>query len=107
VVHQLGVAGYIETIRGRNGGMRLKMAPADINLGALVRATEPDFYMAECFGPGGSTCAIGADCRLKQALTQATAAYLAMLDTQTLAMLLPMPPAAEAPLVFHPAALAA
>ncbi|SDG83205.1 transcriptional regulator, BadM/Rrf2 family [Duganella sp. OV458] len=43
VVHQLGVAGYVETVRGRNGGLRLRRAPANINLGALVRATEPDF----------------------------------------------------------------
>lgn len=89
VVHQLGVAGYIETVRGRNGGLRLKRAPGDINLGALVRATEPDFYMAECFGPGGTHCALSGGCLLKQALMRATAAYLAALDQQTLADLLP------------------
>lgn len=90
VVHQLGVAGYIETVRGRNGGLRLKREPADINLGELVRATEPDFYMAECFGPGGSNCALGGSCLLKQALMRATEAYLATLDRQTLAMLEPV-----------------
>jgi Rrf2 family protein len=49
VVYQLGLAGLVETVRGRNGGLRLGKEPKDINIGALVRATETDFFMAECF----------------------------------------------------------
>src|SRR5471032_96611 len=56
VVYQLGLSGIIETVRGRNGGMRLKREPADINIGALVRETETDFYMAECFDREHDTC---------------------------------------------------
>jgi Rrf2 family nitric oxide-sensitive transcriptional repressor len=49
VVHQLGGLGVIQTVRGRNGGLRLGKEPIDIHLGDLVRNTEPDFNMAECF----------------------------------------------------------
>ena len=49
VVHQLGVAGMVDTVRGRNGGLRLKKEPEDINLGQVVRGTEPDLTMVECF----------------------------------------------------------
>src|SRR5471032_2886877 len=56
VVYQLGLSGIIETVHGRNGGMRLKQEPADINIGALVRETETDFYMAECFDREHDTC---------------------------------------------------
>src|SRR5689334_12473819 len=57
VVHQLGVNGLVETVRGRNGGLRLKREPADINIGAVVRESESDFYMAECFDGEHNTCA--------------------------------------------------
>jgi Rrf2 family nitric oxide-sensitive transcriptional repressor len=107
VVHQLGRFGIIDTIQGRNGGMRLKLAPAAINLGAIVRATETDFYMAPCFDPDGFPCGLRGDCGLKKVLGDATAAYLAVLDGKTLADLLPEPPAAHAVLHFHPAPQAA
>src|SRR4051794_13327970 len=57
VVHQLGLNGLVDTVRGRNGGLRLKHDPAAINIGAVVRGTETDFYMAECFDPGNVDCA--------------------------------------------------
>ena len=107
VVHQLGVAGYIDTVRGRNGGMRLKVEPSEINLGAVVRATETDFDMAECFSAGSNTCPLAASCRLKHALATATFAYLASLDTQNLAMLLPQPQQAAMPIAFSRTAIAA
>ncbi len=88
VVHQLGVTGMVDTVRGRNGGLRLKRAPADINLGAVVRNTETDFYMAECFDPAHQGCAHAAACGLKGVLAAATAAYLAVLDGVTLADIL-------------------
>ena len=49
IVHQLNRKGYIETVRGKNGGMRLQMAPRDINIGILVRETEEDLNIVECF----------------------------------------------------------
>lgn len=102
VVYQLGVSGVVDTLRGRNGGLRLKREPSQINLGDIVRATETDFYMAECFNPNGIPCGLSRDCRLKNVLNDATRAYLAVLDKQTLADLLPEPPPASAPLTFRP-----
>ena len=84
VVHQLGILGVIESLRGRNGGLRLGKEPEQINIGAVVRSTEPDFYMAECFDPGKSHCIMSAACSLKDVLDNATKAYLAVLDGVTL-----------------------
>ncbi|HEX5286939.1 MAG TPA: Rrf2 family transcriptional regulator, partial [Polaromonas sp.] len=56
VVHQLGLLGVIETVRGRNGGIHLGAEPAQINIGAVVRSTEPDFFMAECFDKNKNEC---------------------------------------------------
>jgi Rrf2 family nitric oxide-sensitive transcriptional repressor len=89
VVYQLGLAGVVETLRGRNGGLRLKLEPEQINIGAIVRASETDFYMAECFNPAGSSCGLTGACGLQNVLVNATAAYLAVLDQQTLASVLP------------------
>jgi Rrf2 family nitric oxide-sensitive transcriptional repressor len=89
VVHQLGVTGMVDTVRGRNGGLRLKREPADINLGVVVRNTETDFYMAECFDAANVGCAYSSSCALKGVLHAATAAYLAVLDRVSLADLLP------------------
>ena len=104
VVYQLGLSGIIETVRGRNGGMRLKQEPADINIGALVRETETDFYMAECFDREHDTCPLTPNCALKGALGAATKAYLAVLDQLTLADILPQTGTvpAEAIIHFHP-----
>lgn len=104
VVHQLGLFGVIETIRGRNGGLRLAREPGAINIGAVVRATETDFYMAECFNPAGKPCGLQTGCALKGVLSRATAAYLAVLDGQTLADLLPEPAPAQNTIRFHPKA---
>lgn len=84
VVHQLGQIGVIETVRGRSGGLRLGREPKDINIGEVVRATETDFFMAECFDGAKSSCAFTADCALKDVLNDATRAYLKVLDGATL-----------------------
>ena len=88
VVHQLGILSFVESLRGRKGGLRLGKEPAQINIGAVVRATEPDFYMAECFDPQKSHCHLSSACILKDTLHQATAAYLAVLDGATLESLM-------------------
>ena len=49
IIHQLGQLGYIESVRGKNGGIRLAYAPKDINLGVLIKQIEPDFDLVECF----------------------------------------------------------
>lgn len=84
VAHQLGVAGEIETVRGRNGGLRLKKPAEKINLGAVVRRTEPDLALVPCFD-AASACVIGEACVLQHALRAALAAFLAVLDQTTLA----------------------
>ena len=49
IIHQLGQLGYIDSVRGKNGGIRLACAPKDINLGVLIKQIEPDFNLVECF----------------------------------------------------------
>lgn len=84
VVHQLGILGVVETVRGRNGGLKLARDPAQINIGDVVRKTEPDFNMAECFDRNKNACILSPSCALKGVLGSATAAYLAVLDGVTL-----------------------
>jgi Rrf2 family nitric oxide-sensitive transcriptional repressor len=85
VVHQLGQAGYLETIRGKGGGLRLARAPDRINLGAVVRTMENELGVVGCLqGPEGY-CRLESGCVLRGALGEATAAFLAVLDGYTLA----------------------
>jgi Rrf2 family nitric oxide-sensitive transcriptional repressor len=86
VVQDLGSAGYVETLRGRSGGIRLARPPAEINIGQLVRHTEQDFALVDC-----SSCTIAPACTLKGALAEATRAFLAVLDGYTVADLLHRP----------------
>ncbi len=91
LVTDLGRAGIIETVRGRNGGMRLAMAPEDINIGALVRRTEDDSQHVECFDAATNNCRITASCKLRHKLREALDAYYAVLDEVTLADLVARP----------------
>lgn len=85
VVHELGKMGLVETVRGRGGGIRLKVKPETINVGELVRKTEDDFYLVECFKPDGNHCILSSSCRLKGVLYEALLAYLIVLDKYTIA----------------------
>lgn len=85
VVYHLGQAGYIETVRGKNGGLRLARPAGEISLGEVVRSTEPDFALVPCFDAGGPACALAPACKLKSVLYRARAAFLAVLDEATLA----------------------
>lgn len=87
VVHQLGVLGYLDTVRGRNGGIRLARAASEITVGQIVREFEPDFALVECFDPGTSSCRIQPRCKLKDTLHDAVAAFFGELDDVTLATL--------------------
>ena len=88
VTHQLGLQGWIETVRGKGGGMRLAHAPRDINLGAVVRGIEPDFALVECFSTDHQ-CALTGQCRLAGVLGGALQDFMAHLDGFSLADLLP------------------
>ncbi|PRO66009.1 Rrf2 family transcriptional regulator [Alkalicoccus urumqiensis] len=85
VVYQLGKLGYIETLRGRNGGIRLNQAPEDINIGTLVRHTEDNFHIVECFDQENNQCPITPACQLQFVLGDALKAYMNVLDQYTLA----------------------
>ena len=88
ITHQLGLAGWLETVRGKGGGMRLAAAPASINLGAVVRSVEPDFALVDCFTADNS-CRLTGDCRLTGIVSEALQRFMAHLDRHTLADLLP------------------
>lgn len=85
VVNHLGKLGYVEVKRGRQGGIRLAKAPEDMNVGALVRATENDFHIVECFDAETNTCGITRVCTLIRPLAEARDAFLDVLDGYTLA----------------------
>ena len=85
VAYQLGLAGYVETVRGKGGGLRLARRPQDIVLGEVVRRTEPDMALVPCFAPDDASCAIFPSCALRGALSGARDAFLAALDEHTLA----------------------
>ncbi len=84
VVNALTRAGYLEAVRGRSGGVLLGKPAADIVLGDVVRATEPDFALVECFG-NGNQCVITQRCKLQRVLHNALGAFLTELDQHTLA----------------------
>lgn len=87
VVNALTRAGYIKGVRGRAGGFTLAKAPEAINLGEVVRATESDFALVECFA-AGSECIITNCCRLPQILNEALNAFIGTLDRYTLSDLM-------------------
>lgn len=95
IVSDLAREGLVETTRGRGGGLRLSKRPDDVRIGDVLRFTETDFRMAECFDPRTNTCVLRPSCRLRQALGSALKAYFAELDRLTLADIL-LPQAAVA-----------
>ena len=109
IIHQLGQLGYIESVRGKNGGIRLARAPKDINLGVLIKQIEPDFDLVECFATPISSddrhprstglpitlidetvgrspgCVISPVCQLKSVFFEALTAFINVLERYTLA----------------------
>jgi Rrf2 family nitric oxide-sensitive transcriptional repressor len=85
VVHQMGRAGFLETVRGRGGGFRLARAPEDITVGDVIRYTEEKMDLVECFDPATSHCRIEPVCGLRGVLEAALDAFLKTLDRYTLA----------------------
>ena len=84
VVHHLAKLGYLQTQRGRGGGIRLAFAPGEIRLGKLIRQTEEPSVLVECFDPATNTCPILGSCRLKGILAEAVSAFYSSLDGYTL-----------------------
>ena len=95
IAHRLGQADMIETTRGRGGGLRLARDPSDITIGDIIRLTEEDFILVECFDDDRSQCIIAPACRLKSAIAEARDAFLAVLDGYSLADLVAQPRALQ------------
>ena len=85
VVHSLGINEFITTSRGKNGGIRLARPADEILLSDVVRKTEPDLNLLECFDPQTDQCVISPTCRLKSMLYEGRAAFMAVLERNTLA----------------------
>ena len=88
VVQELNTKGYLIAVRGKNGGLRLNGRAGDINIGKLVRDTEQDLAIVECF-TGAQGCTITPACHLKSVFAAALEAFFNVLDQYTLADLLP------------------
>ena len=102
VVQTLGQLGLIETLRGRGGGIRLARDPHDIVIGEVLRVTETNLNLVECFDGGTNTCPISPACRFKRALARALEAFFLVLDGYTLADFLIQPHELAALLGFEP-----
>jgi Rrf2 family nitric oxide-sensitive transcriptional repressor len=90
ITHRLAQRGWLETVRGKNGGMRLAQAPENINLGAVVRDTENDLALVECF-VAGNACVLSGRCGLTGIIQGALQKFMQHLDGYTLADILPAP----------------
>lgn len=91
IVNQLQHLGYLETIRGRDGGFVLALPPDQIRVGDVVRRTEGTLAIVECLSPSTNTCPLARACGLKGALNEAMDAFFTALDRYTLADLLGEP----------------
>ncbi|MBZ0106061.1 MAG: Rrf2 family transcriptional regulator [Sulfuricella denitrificans] len=97
IVHKLAKCGYIETLRGKGGGMRLARRAEMVNLGDVVRDTEENMDIAECFDAGSLSCALLPACALKSVLAEAKRNFLATLDLYQLSDLIRLPSGALIP----------
>ncbi|MEF2072500.1 iron-responsive transcriptional regulator RirA [Consotaella aegiceratis] len=84
ILQPLVEAGFVETVRGRNGGIRLGRAATDITLKEVVEVTEENFALAECFETGAIDCPLIDSCALNSALRHALNAFLSALDSYTI-----------------------
>ena len=84
VVHQLGILGYLENVRGKGGGVRLAQPPGQINIGAVIRQVENDMALVQCFDTRTPRCRIEPACVLKPILGEALGAFFSVVDRYTL-----------------------
>jgi Rrf2 family transcriptional regulator, nitric oxide-sensitive transcriptional repressor len=84
VANVLTRAGYLKAVRGRSGGLKLAIAANEIRIGDVIRITEPDFALVECFTTGNQ-CVITGTCRLPRALNEGLQAFIDTLNRYTIA----------------------
>lgn len=84
VAHNLVKLGYVRSAQGKGGGLRLAKPAGQIEIAALVKHTEPDFHLVECFDKERNTCRVTRSCKLKHVLHGATSAFFASLAGHTL-----------------------
>jgi Rrf2 family nitric oxide-sensitive transcriptional repressor len=97
IVNDLARQGLLQTTRGRGGGLRLMKDAKQIRVGDVVRASETDFRLVECFDPETNQCTLSPSCRLKALLDEALKAYFKTLDSMTLAELTEPAPSGASP----------
>lgn len=85
VMHRLSQLGYIESTKGKGGGVKLKKKPKEINIWELVKALEPDFTIVECFSQGHNSCRLISVCGLKSILQEALKSFAETLAKYTIA----------------------
>jgi len=85
ITNLLAREGFLASVRGRTGGYRLASPAERIVLGRVVRATESDLRLVECFDPSSELCRLEPGCVLRAVLVEALDAFLAVLDRTTLA----------------------
>jgi Rrf2 family nitric oxide-sensitive transcriptional repressor len=116
ISHQLTQSGLIESMRGRNGGVRLSRPPESINIEEALHATEDNFDLVECFNALQNRCVISDVCRLSGVFDSALTAFFGVLREVTLADLVKnskaldkalLPPAKEIPVKFYARSIAA
>jgi Rrf2 family nitric oxide-sensitive transcriptional repressor len=91
IMNELVQLGYIEAVRGRNGGVRLLKRPSELRLGKLIRQTEPSGGVLECIEDREVDCPIVAVCRLRKVLAEAETEFYKVIDRYTLADLISQP----------------
>ncbi|WP_321449548.1 Rrf2 family transcriptional regulator [uncultured Cohaesibacter sp.] len=91
IAQRLVHIGAIHAIRGRNGGIRLAKDPKDINVGEIIRQTEENMLIVECFSEESNTCPLISECKFRTLLQNALEAFLKVLDSQTLADMVAQP----------------
>lgn len=104
IVNQLSQQGLVVAVRGRHGGVRLGRAPESITIGAVIRSTETDFDLVECFDKVNNRCVLSPACRLQHAIREALDAFFRTLDAVTLADVVSNPSEVRA-LVVEPPSL--
>jgi Rrf2 family nitric oxide-sensitive transcriptional repressor len=102
ITHQLALGGWLETARGKGGGIRLAKPASEVRLGDVVRTMEPDFFIVECFSSGHS-CMLHGSCDLTGVMDGALRSFMTHLDAYTLGDVLPKQadPKRGTPLRFH------